>query len=238
MVIARLLPYDPPLRWESAVLDRLDARERERFRAYRTDARREQFLLGRLLLRDSLAAIGGEAVAALDLATTSEGKLWLPAVPDIQFSVSHTAGLVAVAVSERLRVGIDIEVVKPRPVIDALGAGYYAPDEQRWLATLRDGGERERAFYRLWTHKEAVMKALGIGVLPGDPRVQFEPDEASGHLRLVSPLPSPHASWTFWEGSWGRHAWTLAVEGGATGLDSTEPVIQWRSVDALLGLPA
>lgn len=81
-----------------------------------------------------------------------------------QFSLSHSGewGVCALA---RTAVGIDIERYHPRHVA-ALAARYFTEDEQTALAALSEG-ERERAFFRLWTAKESILKAQGVGLSGG-----------------------------------------------------------------------
>ena len=72
------------------------------------------------------------------------------------WSVSHKAKYVAAVIADDA-VGIDIEEVKPRP--DSV-LEYVACDEEWELG----GGKSLDTFFRYWTAKEAVVKALGIGL--------------------------------------------------------------------------
>jgi 4'-phosphopantetheinyl transferase len=88
-------------------------------------------------------------------------------VPEAQgsahVSVSHTAGLSAIAWSD-IRVGVDVERVQPRVMLDRLAARTMRDDErERWLAT----DDRDRAFAQHWTRVESYLKAIGEGVRGG-----------------------------------------------------------------------
>lgn len=72
------------------------------------------------------------------------------------WSVSHKPKWVA-AVIARQPVGIDIEEVRPRP--HRLHAALAERCEWELL-----GDDSWHAFYRLWTAKEAVLKATGVGL--------------------------------------------------------------------------
>ena len=87
------------------------------------------------------------------------------------WSVSHKPKYVAAVVSDD-RIGIDIEEIRSRP--DSVFE-YVAGDEEWELI----GGKSLDAFFRYWTAKEAVVKALGVG-LRGlrKCRVASVPDEA------------------------------------------------------------
>ena len=82
-------------------------------------------------------------------------------------SVSHGRGAVAVALcrSPRVDLGVDVEPVRPLAAL-AVARGYLAPAEADWLGGLA-AAERDRAFLWLWTQKEAVGKALGLGLRSG-----------------------------------------------------------------------
>ncbi len=81
------------------------------------------------------------------------------------FNLSHSGPHVLVAVGEG-PVGADIEDAARRPVSDGVVRRCCSAPERAWLAGL-DTGDRAAAFLDLWTRKEAVAKALGLGlVLP------------------------------------------------------------------------
>jgi 4'-phosphopantetheinyl transferase len=83
----------------------------------------------------------------------------------ISFSLSHSGAFGVVAVADGdVRVGVDVEEVRPRGHLDALAARVLNDEEHAaWLA-LDDADDRLRAFLRAWTEKEAYVKALGTGI--------------------------------------------------------------------------
>ncbi len=88
-----------------------------------------------------------------------QGRPYFPQYPSLWLSVAHTQGAVAAAVSSTGRIGIDVEA----PV-------SYDPDvgemtltsEQR--AAIESAPNPASAFLRMWTRKEAIGKALGVGI--------------------------------------------------------------------------
>ena len=85
-----------------------------------------------------------------------------------------------------MRVGIDIELLRPRPKALALAQRFFAPAETAWLARLADDPARlEHAFIRLWCAKEAVLKAHGRGLSFGLEKLRFELDD-DGAPRLMA----------------------------------------------------
>ena len=75
------------------------------------------------------------------------------------FNLSHSGDLVAIAVAES-EVGVDVERVRPMAHLDDVARHVFHPNELRWLA--RQPGTLP-AFFRLWTLKEALLKAAGTG---------------------------------------------------------------------------
>ncbi|TCO13132.1 4'-phosphopantetheinyl transferase superfamily protein [Kribbella steppae] len=97
-----------------------------------------------------------------------------PYVDGLAVSLSHSRSLVAVAASATGPVGVDVEDVYPRDV-SGLARRWFDPSELEWMA-----GEADEltAFLQLWTAKEAVGKALGLGL-------------RNTGLRRRMPLPAP-----------------------------------------------
>ena len=84
-------------------------------------------------------------------------RLDLPGAPAVHFSISHSDWLAAVAVAE-VPVGVDVQVLRPGfpgvlSQLDPLERAQIGPSPER-LA-------------RCWTRKEAVLKAVGVGIAHG-----------------------------------------------------------------------
>jgi 4'-phosphopantetheinyl transferase len=82
---------------------------------------------------------------------------------DLAFSASHSDGLAAVAVTRGRAIGVDVE--RLRPIDDNLGIArsFFCTSEYVSLAALPEH-ERNDAFLALWTRKESVVKATGLGL--------------------------------------------------------------------------
>ena len=80
----------------------------------------------------------------------------------IDFSISHSADIVWVALCRTATVGIDLEQLRPLPDAAQL-TGQLHPQERQTLLALPNT-ELEKAFFRCWTRKEAVLKACGTGL--------------------------------------------------------------------------
>ena len=182
---------------ETDPLALLDPGERARRAALTRTEARDRFTAGRVLLRSTLAADLGVAPRSLSFSLGPHGKPALdpPIFGAPAFNLAHTADVVALAVAPTAIVGLDLEVVAPRPSADRIAERRFAPAEAAWLAAQPAAG-RTLAFLRLWTAKEAALKALGTGIAGGLAAVELEPGPDGG-LRIIR-LPAA-GPWTLLE---------------------------------------
>lgn len=81
----------------------------------------------------------------------------------IYFNVSHSGDMLAYAFSAEQEIGIDIEsVIK---IDNISGTAKHCLSKQQFrVFTKLSCNEQHRAFYRFWTRKEALLKAIGTGL--------------------------------------------------------------------------
>ncbi|KAI3471804.1 hypothetical protein Pfo_028457 [Paulownia fortunei] len=88
---------------------------------------------------------------------------WHP--PPLHFNISHTSSLVACGVTINSQIGIDVEE-KHRSIkhnILSFARRYFSKHEVQFLAAISDPQVQHMEFIKLWTLKEAYVKALGKG---------------------------------------------------------------------------
>jgi 4'-phosphopantetheinyl transferase len=173
-----------------ALLSPLEHERRER---YVRACDRARFALAAALLRLLVAARTGEAPTEVAIERTcprcgephgrplvggAGAKLALHA------SVSHAGELAIVALSRGAPVGVDIEALGSTPP-SALVDDILAPAEAPLAA------DDAHAFYRIWTRKEAVLKATGAGLELGMARVELSPPDEPPALVAYDGAPSP-----------------------------------------------
>jgi 4'-phosphopantetheinyl transferase len=143
-----------------------------------------------------LAAELGCAPREIAFAFGAAGKPSLARAGNVTFNATHGDDLVAVAVSREIEVGIDVERVRPIAERADIVRQFFHPAEARAIAALPPA-DAELAFFRCWTRKEAVSKALGLGLsLPTDRyHVACLPSEAPALLEAAPGMPDP-AMWT------------------------------------------
>jgi len=131
---------------------------------------------GRAPLRQVLAGYLGVPAGAVILVDGEHGR---PVLADglhssLDFNWSHSGDRAVLAVGRAVVPGIDVERRRPRPRALEIAERYFDPAEAAALADLPEG-ERDEAFLRLWTAKEAVLKALGRGLAFGLHRLGIAP---------------------------------------------------------------
>jgi len=137
--------------------------ERERARRFRRPDLRRRYSVAHALLRRLLAAQLGTNGADLRFESSPHGKPALRDWPQLRFNLSHAGDLALYALAWRREVGVDLEPVTPEVEVDAVARQMFSADECHAL-TLLPSDERRQAFFRIWTRKEAYVKALGLGL--------------------------------------------------------------------------
>ncbi|WPZ32697.1 4'-phosphopantetheinyl transferase superfamily protein [Thalassobaculum sp. OXR-137] len=144
----------------------LDEAERERAGRFVFESGRVEFTAVHALVRTLLGRELGADPRALRFVAQAYGKpaVWLDGAPaPVSFNLSHTAGMVAVAVGPAdMALGVDVENGE-RAVDLSIAESYFAPIETAWLMAKAEP-DRRRAFTTLWTLKEAFIKATGKGL--------------------------------------------------------------------------
>jgi 4'-phosphopantetheinyl transferase len=152
-----------PRQWR-ALAAMLDDEERARAARFHFDDDRRSYVAAHALLRVELSRRAGRAPRDWRFAATRLGKPYLLDPPrNLRFSLTHTRGMVAVAVAEGVEVGVDVEPSDRRAESMKLARRFFAPEEVALLAAV-EGEARRETFFAIWTLKEAVVKATGQGL--------------------------------------------------------------------------
>jgi 4'-phosphopantetheinyl transferase len=150
----------------AALAATLAADERARACRYRLDRQRDRWVVARGALRAILGGYLGADPAGLRLAADPTGKPHLDTEDGpapLRFNLAHADALALVAVGWRREVGVDVERERPEHADVAVAHRVFATDEARALAAM-PAALRCRAFFALWTAREAYGKAVGRGL--------------------------------------------------------------------------
>jgi 4'-phosphopantetheinyl transferase len=166
-------------------------RERERAAQFATDEWRERWSASRGTLREVLGRAVGIEPGAVRFRYGAHGKPELdptcaPLASELRFNISHSGERALIALS-RVEVGADVEHLKPRRT-DDIARRFFVPGEQQRLFVFA-GPEREAAFFRLWTCKEAFLKATGEGLSRSTRSYEIEVAQSGARLLWAKGLP-------------------------------------------------
>jgi 4'-phosphopantetheinyl transferase len=146
-----------------AFTDLLTLPERARAERFRQADDRRRFIAGRGVLRRMLGRRLNRAPGSLAFGASPHGKPTLADAGEIAFNVSHSGDYVLVAVGRAAAIGVDVEQERPGLDLMGLGARVFTPAELASIAGVPDAQKSSR-FFRHWTFKEAVVKAVGVGL--------------------------------------------------------------------------
>jgi 4'-phosphopantetheinyl transferase len=141
----------------------LSPAEQARLGAYRSRESAERYVITRCLVRSVLAERLGVAPRDIEFSQTERGKPHVAGA--LEFNLSHSGDLILLAISDGRPVGIDVERRRPVARVDALVARWLTPGEREDVDRIvRSGLPVSEAFLRVWSLKEARLKALGVGI--------------------------------------------------------------------------
>jgi len=137
--------------------------EQRRLTAYRSRESAERYVVTRALVRVVLAERLGVVPSAIEIRHTERGKPMLP--QGLHFNVSHSGDLILLAVSTERAVGVDVERRRDVERVQALVNRWLTSEERDQVARIAESGlSVSEAFLRVWSLKEARLKALGVGI--------------------------------------------------------------------------
>jgi 4'-phosphopantetheinyl transferase len=194
----------------------LSADEMSRAQRLHNPADQRRFVARRGILRCLLSNYLGIKPAEILFIHTANGKPTLSIGNErnaLSFTLSHASDQALYAVSQGRDIGIDIEYIQCPFDYEQIASSLFAHEEYALLCAL-PLSQRARAFFRLWTCKEAYIKACGLGLsLALDTfAVSLEPDKPA---RLLYSHDQVGASRSNLRELWidENHVAALAVEG-------------------------
>ena len=202
--------------WSWTFDEALSLEDRTRADQFKFESDRRKFCAARASLRLILSRYLGVKPGRIPLETGEFGK---PFVADkavaqgLRFNLSHSHQLALISITRDREVGVDIEFVRSDFVTDEVANHFFSPAEVREFQTVAPA-LRTRAFFNVWTRKEAYIKARGEGLYC--PLDQFDVSVAPNRpaMLMESRVDADDAQrWIFNDIHAGdRYAATVAVE--------------------------
>ena len=175
-----LIELDRPLSFGANLDDVLSIQERDRAARFAFERDALRFRLCRAMLRLGLGWYLQRSPRDIELATGAWGKPFLTDGSELRFNVTHSDGLGLIAFTTAGEVGIDIESLDRAVDAVDIASTYFAKGEMAMIAAGVTPQEQVSIFLRLWTRKEAVLKAAGYGIARGLDTVDMSQSRGSG----------------------------------------------------------
>lgn len=174
----------------------LNADEQRKAERFKFPMHRERYIVSRAALRKILSLYLLISPAAIEFSYGEHGKPYILHQP-LFFNMTNSNDFALYAISLEYELGIDVEGLTRAVDPLALAQSYFSLAEQSYLKQL-SVAEQPLAFLKLWTAKEAFIKAIGKGL--AFPLVKFSvdiekeriafienEDVSEWHLKLFSP---------------------------------------------------
>jgi len=174
--------------------------EHERASRFRFERDARRYRAAHATMRQLLSGALHQAAADLQWRVDEHGKPQLTGHPGWHFNLSHSADWALLALSHGAAVGVDLECCEAITDTKSLMTQHFTAGER---ATWDAAPQRERTalFYRIWSRKEACLKAAGCGLstpphlldVGGEPQARLvQVPTQNAHLQVtVQSLPLP-----------------------------------------------
>ena len=165
---------------------------------------RHQYLVTRALLRTTLSLYSDSYVKPEDwiFQVNPYGKPYIESPPLSYtpfFNLSHTKGMIVLAIAPEPIMGVDIEWATRQGNIVQLAEHCFSPSEIADLLKL-PYSEQINRFYELWTLKEAYIKACGMGLsIPLDSFSYHFPMHNRVNISFSESREDQSSLWQFWQ---------------------------------------
>jgi 4'-phosphopantetheinyl transferase len=178
----------------------LNEQERAQWQRFYFERDRQQYLVTRALTRSTLSRYVPLPAEAWSFEKLKHGRprILNPEAGDLTFNLSHTHGLIALAIRRGGELGVDTENISERAPPLEISHRYFSPRETTDLHALPADLRAER-FFHYWTLKESYIKARSLGLsIPLD---QFSFDcrqETHTSIHFAAELDDRPECWRFW----------------------------------------
>jgi 4'-phosphopantetheinyl transferase len=142
----------------------LDHDERERAARFVHEVHRRRHLAAHVAVRLLLSRVTGERAERLQFAADGNGKPQLVHPAGWHHNLSHSEEWAVVGAQRAAPMGVDVEALRSVEDAMALARRHYTPAERAAVEQAVDERARDAAFLRVWTRKEACLKAVGLGL--------------------------------------------------------------------------
>ncbi|NDD58831.1 MAG: 4'-phosphopantetheinyl transferase superfamily protein [Chlamydiae bacterium] len=155
-----LLHRDMLLSKKTEYLQKLDANELKQLGMFQKEKNKEDFILRHGILHELLSAYVGP-ILSRNLKLNPMNKPFLDK-EKISFNISSSNDFILIGFVKEANIGVDIEIIHPPLMFDHIISECFSENEKYSIAKEQDP---MRLFFQYWNAKEAILKALGTGIL-------------------------------------------------------------------------
>ena len=141
----------------------LSTQERERAACFAFERDRRRYVAARCALRERLAADTGLSPDRLQIMADAFEKPCLLGRAGCHFNLSRRADWALLGISRAGEIGVDFELLHAVDKVDALAQAHFSDAEFDAFRALA-ADSKDEVFLRVWTRKEACLKAVGTGL--------------------------------------------------------------------------
>ena len=154
----------------------LSQQEKDQADKYKVKELRDRYILSKGILKQLLADYKTCEYQEIKFEYNSFGKPCIATssnADDICFNLSHSGNLAVFSFVKNKNIGIDVEQVQEIPDMDGVVNLCFSEFEKEWFYRISPGQKKE-IFYKIWTTKEAYIKAIGKGFSFSPNRINLE----------------------------------------------------------------
>jgi 4'-phosphopantetheinyl transferase len=145
--------------------------EQKKSDRYKFDTDRNKFIICRGMLRMILSKYINTDPKSLNFEYTDKGKPSLTN-SELSFNLSHAENLAVYGITMNKNIGIDIEYLQKKSSFEDIAKRFFLPQEYAQIKQLPEQ-DKSRAFFYIWTGKEAYFKATGEGISAGLDQIEI-----------------------------------------------------------------
>jgi 4'-phosphopantetheinyl transferase len=176
--------------------------ELARYQRFYFDRDKRQFLVTRATLRYALSEYLPDVTPGeWTFSRNDYGRPYISGPKHagaIQFNLSHTDGMIVLAMSQSGDLGVDVENLSRSCEPAQLANRFFSVSESAALLTMSEPHQRDR-FFDLWTLKESYIKACGMGLAIPLGSFSFGLVSNNPSIEFESEREDDCSSWRFWQ---------------------------------------
>jgi 4'-phosphopantetheinyl transferase len=181
----------------------LTADEHDRMSRFKFEKDRHQYMVTRAALRTILSKYQpATAPSQWIFDKNPYGRPYIRTAQNINgiyFNLSHSANMIAIAISDLPQIGIDVEAIDRMGSHQEVAESFFSEAEVAQMMQLNKAAKNDR-FIDLWTLKEAYIKACGMGLaIPLNEFSFIINSRTDIRVRFAPKRKDIASSWDFWQ---------------------------------------